>query len=89
MSITNIRVTPGNITMTYDDLKADKQYVNNLVIAHPAKANPKIALPRFFALKRFFIRLFNWEFWSFNTLYAPILFYWFWLSFKSRSFFLF
>lgn len=37
----------------------------------------------------FFIRLFNWEYWSFNTLYAPIVIVWFWLCLRARSFFFF
>ncbi len=31
----------------------------------------------------------QWEYWPFNLLYAPILPYWIWLSFKTRSFFFF
>ncbi|MBB6112158.1 Transport and Golgi organisation 2 [Mucilaginibacter lappiensis] len=89
MSVTNISVMHGNITMTYEDLKENKQYVNDLAIESPAQIYPSGILPRFFAVKRFLIRLFNWEYWSFNSVYAPIMFYWFWLSFKSRSFFFF
>ncbi len=37
----------------------------------------------------FFIKLFNWEYWSFNTVYAPIYFYWFYLCIKARSLFFF
>ena len=37
----------------------------------------------------FFIKLFNWEYWPFYAVYGPILFYWFWLCLKSRSFFFF
>jgi hypothetical protein len=37
----------------------------------------------------FFIRLFNWEYWPFNVVYAPIYLYWFWLCIKARSFFFF
>ncbi len=35
----------------------------------------------------FFIRLLNWEYWSFNVLYAPLYPYWFWLCLKARAFF--
>lgn len=35
----------------------------------------------------FFIKLLNWEYWSFNVLYAPLYPYWFWLCFKARAFF--
>ncbi|MEZ2334268.1 NRDE family protein [Mucilaginibacter sp. RCC_168] len=89
MSVTNISVMHGNITMTYEDLKANKQYIKDLAIESPMKTGLAPRLPRFFAIKRFFIRLFNWEYWSLNSVYAPILFYWLWLSFKSRSFFFF
>jgi hypothetical protein len=37
----------------------------------------------------FFIKLFNWEYWPFNVLYAPIYPYWIWLMIKSRSAFFF
>ena len=87
MSITSIRVTPAAMTMTYNDLKNNNRYVNELPVQ--TEANTSITLPRFYALRCFFIRLFNWEYWSFNTVYAPIMFYWFWLSLKSRSFFFF
>src|SRR5215831_9403268 len=37
----------------------------------------------------FFIKLFHWEYWSFNVVYGAILFYWLWLCIKARSFFFF
>jgi len=37
----------------------------------------------------FFIKLFNWEYWPFNVVYAPIIFIWFWFCLKARSFFFF
>jgi len=37
----------------------------------------------------FFIKLFHWEYWSFNTVYAPVYIYWLWLCLKARSFFFF
>jgi hypothetical protein len=36
-----------------------------------------------------FIRLFNWEYWSFNTVYAWIMPVWLLLSIRARSFFFF
>ncbi len=89
MSITNICVTPAGMTMTYADLKDNILYVDELPIQKEIEENSTSILPRFFKLKSLLIRIFNWEYWSFNTLYAPIMFYWFWLSFKSRSFFFF
>lgn len=37
----------------------------------------------------FFIRLFNWEYWSFNTIYIPIYIIWIGLCIRARSFFFF
>jgi hypothetical protein len=39
--------------------------------------------------KPFFIKLFNWEYWSFNTVYLPVVIYWLYLSIRARSFFFF
>jgi len=41
------------------------------------------------AMKRFFIRVAAWEYWPFALLYAPVLLYWGWLSWKARSWFFF
>jgi hypothetical protein len=70
VSITHMHVTPGNVTMTY----------NNHI--------HQLSAPQY-RLKRFFIRLFNWEYWPSKVVYAPIMFYWFWLSLKCCSFFFF
>ena len=37
----------------------------------------------------FFIKLFNWEYWPFHIVYAPVYVYWMWLALRSRSFFFF
>ncbi|MEO8770232.1 MAG: hypothetical protein ABI402_09115 [Ferruginibacter sp.] len=37
----------------------------------------------------FFIKLFNWEYWPFHIVYAPVYVYWMWLAVRSRSFFFF
>lgn len=37
----------------------------------------------------FFIRLFNWEYWSFNAVYGWIMPVWVWLAIRARSFFFF
>lgn len=89
MSITNIQVRPQDIIMTYRDLKDDQQYVNKLSITNNVVELPMPVRPQSLRLRSFFIRLFNWEYWPFNAVYSPIIFYWFWLSFKSRSFFFF
>jgi hypothetical protein len=41
------------------------------------------------AYQPFFIKLFNWEYWSFNTVYALILPVWALLALRARSFFFF
>lgn len=41
------------------------------------------------AYKPFFIKLFNWEYWSFNTVYAPIIPIFLLLCARARSFFFF
>jgi hypothetical protein len=38
---------------------------------------------------RFFIRLFNWEYWPFAAVYSPVLLFWLVLSARARSFFFF
>jgi hypothetical protein len=37
----------------------------------------------------FFIKLFNWEYWSFGAIYFPIYFYWFYLCLRARNLFFF
>lgn len=37
----------------------------------------------------FFIKLFHWEYWGFNTVYAPIYVVWIGLCIRARSFFFF
>lgn len=37
----------------------------------------------------FFIKLFNWEYWPFHVVYAPIYIYWMWICLRARSFFFF
>jgi hypothetical protein len=37
----------------------------------------------------FFIKLFNWEYWSMTAVYAPIYFYWFYMCTKARNLFFF
>ncbi len=36
-----------------------------------------------------FIKLFNWEYWSFGAVYFPIYFYWFYLCLRARNLFFF
>ena len=34
-------------------------------------------------------KIFRWEFWPFSVFFFPVMFYWAWLSLKTRSFFFF
>ena len=36
-------------------------------------------------LRNFFIKLTNWEYWSFGIIQAPLFFYWIWYALKERS----
>ena len=89
MSITNIRVTENKIVMNYNDLKDNTRHISELAVAKESETVIAIPQPGFLKLRSFLIRLFNWEYWPFNVVYSPIMFYWFWLSLKSRSFFFF
>ena len=42
-----------------------------------------------FLHRPFFIRLLNWEYWSFTTVYAPIYIVWVLICLRARSFFFF
>jgi hypothetical protein len=86
VSITNIHVSNGKIDMTYQDLKDNQQYTSALTIEPAAQKKVK---SRFLGLKRIFTRIFNWEYWPYNLIYSPIMFYWIWLGLKSRSLFFF
>ncbi len=44
---------------------------------------------RAFFHRPFFIRLFNWEYWSFNAIYGWIMPWWLLLAFRSRSLYFF
>ncbi len=89
VSITQIEVTKNQFRMKYIDLETDTQYVQEIKIeplnVHPVK-RPEL---RWIGFRSFIIRLLNWEYWPMNMIYLPIMFYWFWLSLKSRSLFFF
>jgi len=40
-------------------------------------------------MKKFIVKLTQWEYWPFSVLYFPVFFYYFWLVLKKRSFFFF
>jgi hypothetical protein len=90
MSVTNLSVSPLAATMIYYDLNGSKQYVSRLAIEPDIELGQiKGTIARFLALRIFFIKLFNWEYWPFQAVYLPIMPYWFCLSLKARSLFFF
>lgn len=81
VSFTSIQMSSGQITMTYDDLKTGSRHVEKLNAF-------KQKIP-WLGLRIFFVKLFNWEYWPYYMVYIPVMFYWLWLSIKSRSIFFF
>ncbi|MFA6084693.1 NRDE family protein [Mucilaginibacter sp.] len=89
VSITSLFRSSDKLSMTHLDLRSGNETVDEMPILphvrHHFQRPTKLKL----AIRTALIRLFHWEFWSFNALYGPIIFYWFWLSLKARSFFFF
>ncbi|HMH23651.1 MAG TPA: hypothetical protein VK563_17815, partial [Puia sp.] len=97
VSMTSIRIASSRASMRYADLQTGKRYEEGLKIAKRRPVRLKSVRRAFTGwlrqdadfLKRFFIRLAAWEYWPFAVLYAPVLLYWGWLSWKARSWFFF
>lgn len=89
VSITQIEVTKNQFRMKYIDLETDTQYAQEIEIEAPNVNADKSSELRWMGFRSFIIRLLNWEYWPMNVIYLPIMFYWFWLSLKSRSLFFF
>lgn len=91
VSITSIFMQPGTASMTYQNLKTPGTSVSTVDL--PLKNHPAKGYSGFrnvlFAFRKVFIKLFHWEYWPLELVYAPVLLYWFWLSLKARSFFFF
>ncbi|MFD1257677.1 NRDE family protein [Mucilaginibacter terrae] len=82
VSITHVKIVFGQaIIMTYDDLKSTTMQVQHLAITTSQ-------IP-WLSLRIFMVKLFNWEYWPYYMIYIPVMFYWFWLSLKSRAIFFF
>jgi hypothetical protein len=86
VSITSIKLSPAQNSMTYLDLSSMQERSETISPnAKPATSAQKPSL----GARRFFIKLFNREYWPHHLVYAPIYLYWLWLSLKARSFFFF
>jgi hypothetical protein len=82
VSITSLHLSALKSNLSYLDLKSKQLFVEHLPMKRPR-------LEPLLPIKKWRIKLFNWEYWSFNVVYAPIYFYWFWLGLKARSLFFF
>jgi Transport and Golgi organisation 2/RimK-like ATP-grasp domain len=86
VSITSIKLSPAQNSMTYLDLSSMQERSETLSVN--AKPDPTTQKPSL-GTRKFFIRLFNREYWPHHLVYAPVYLYWIWLSLKARSFFFF
>lgn len=88
VSITSVKINMAEIMMRYEDLKQGciKQSRIQLV-----KKKTKPSFPESFeiAIRNVLTRTLNWEFWPMHLIYAPMYFYWFYLSARAGSLFFF
>ncbi|QNK64768.1 NRDE family protein [Pedobacter sp. PAMC26386] len=89
VSITSVFVSSFSTCLTYLDLKANQKYVVSLSCRQDKIVTDGQLYKIGWATKRLLIKTFNWEYWPFQLVYIPMYVYWFWLSFKARSFFFF
>lgn len=87
VSITSIAINGKDAIMQYVDIERKTHYQDTIDLQPERKSVAPVK--KNIAVKRFFIKLFNWEYWSFNMVYGPVLGYWLWLCIKARSFFFF
>jgi hypothetical protein len=87
LSITSIKLSQSNASMTYLDLKNEQKFSEILPL--DSKRRWSVSKSVIFNTRKLFIRIFNREYWPHNLVYAPLYLYWFWLSMKARSFFFF
>lgn len=73
-SMTNIAIIKGKAKMIHLDLQPSGKAADGKLMTWFRKAS---------------IRTFNWEYWPFQLVYAPVMWYWCWLSLKARSLFFF
>jgi hypothetical protein len=87
VSITSIKLSQSNASMTYVDLESEKKFNETLPL--DSKRRWSVSKNAIFNTRKLFIKIFNREYWPHNLVYAPLYLYWFWLSIKARSFFFF
>ena len=88
VSISSVLVNQANIELLYEELETNQITKINLPIKR--KANHPHPIKKWkLNLKIFSVKFFNWEYWPMHVVYAPMYFYWFYLSAKAQSFFFF
>jgi hypothetical protein len=87
VSITSIKLSQSDASMTYVDLKNEQKF--NEILPLDSKRRWSVSKSVIFNTRKLFIRICNREFWPHNLVYMPLYLYWFWLGMKARSFFFF
>lgn len=82
-SITSVQCTETTTSLHHYDLKND--VVHQQSLSRTSLFRKKNSL----WWRKITIKLFQWEYWPMHVLYAPMYFYWFYLSLKARSLFFF
>ncbi|MGF1924511.1 MAG: NRDE family protein [Bacteroidia bacterium] len=81
-SITSVQCNATATSLHHYDLKKDVVYCQTL-------SRNSFHIKNSIRWRTIGIKLFNWEYWPMHVVYAPMYFYWFYLSLKARSFFFF
>lgn len=71
------------------DILSSNEYASANHIQKRIQPSGKMNWIRRLGYRPFFIRLFNWEYWSFGVVYGPIYIVWLGLCLRARSFFFF
>ncbi|MDP2415649.1 NRDE family protein [Daejeonella sp.] len=88
ISISSVKINSTEIIMSHEDLKQDSIKQTGLQIL-PEKTSHSIVERWKTALRIIAIKIFNWEFWPMHVIYAPMYFYWVYLSARAGSLFFF
>ncbi len=83
VSITLIKLSESDASMTYLDLTNEQKFCEALPVNSKSKSSSLLLR------KKLWIKIFNREYWPHNAIYVPIYLYWLWFSMKARSFFFF
>ncbi|RZK10488.1 MAG: class I SAM-dependent methyltransferase [Flavobacterium sp.] len=88
VSITSVEINVAAINMRHENLISDE--LSELKMPIRVSNDKLYSLNKWqLKLKTAGIKLSNWEYWPMHLVYAPMYFYWFYLSAKARSLFFF